>query len=187
VGLAGGGCAPVDLQVPRLQYLVYLVLAQRLLQVPRDELLLLCRAELVLNRHHHDGGQQAVQATLDPLEGGDLCRGELKINAGLSFFYLLIMIRAYHNVLTYVVYRAVSGVFQNIDPLPHSPPSECVLPPQQRGGGGGGYTLAGRRGSWGVNILEKRLTQDWPLTVQSLYGPYPSVRRSEGGCTSEGG
>jgi hypothetical protein len=80
VGLAGGGCAPVDLQVPRLQYLVYLVLAQRLLQVPRDELLLLGRAELVLHGHHHYGGQQAVQATLDPLEGGDLCRGELTIN-----------------------------------------------------------------------------------------------------------
>jgi hypothetical protein len=45
----------------------------------------------------------------------------------------------------YVEYRAVSGVFQNIDP----PPSEGVLPPHHRRGGG--YTLAGR---WGVNILE---------------------------------
>ncbi len=98
MGLAGGGCAPVDLQVPRLQYLVNLVLAQRLLQVPRDELLLLGRAELVLHRHYHDGGQQAVQAPLDPLEGGDLCRGDLTINAALSFFYLLIMIRAYPSV-----------------------------------------------------------------------------------------
>jgi hypothetical protein len=39
-----------------------------------------------------------------------------------------------HKVLTYVEYRAVSGVFQNLDPPPPSPPSECVLPPHQRGG-----------------------------------------------------
>jgi hypothetical protein len=32
-----------------------------------------------------------------------------------------------HKVLTNVEYRAVSGVFQNIDPPP-STPSECVLP-----------------------------------------------------------
>ncbi len=41
-----------------------------------------------------------------------------------------------HKVPTYVEYRAVSGVFQNIDPPPPSPPSECVLPPHQRRGGG---------------------------------------------------
>ena len=51
---------------------------------------------------------------------------------------------------TYVEYRAVSCVFQNIDPPPPSPPGECFLPAQQRRG----YTLAGRRGGWGVNILE---------------------------------
>jgi hypothetical protein len=55
-----------------------------------------------------------------------------------------------HKVLTYVEYRAVSGVFQNIDPPPPSPPSECVLPSHQRRGGGG-CTLAG---GGGVNILE---------------------------------
>ncbi len=38
-----------------------------------------------------------------------------------------------HKVLTYVEYKAVSGVFQNIDSTP-SPPSECVLPPHQRRG-----------------------------------------------------
>ncbi len=40
-----------------------------------------------------------------------------------------------HKVLTYVEYRAVSDVFQNIDPPPPSSPSECVLPPphQRRG------------------------------------------------------
>jgi hypothetical protein len=37
-----------------------------------------------------------------------------------------------HKLLTYVEYRAVSSVFQNIDPPPTSPPSECVLTPHQR-------------------------------------------------------
>jgi hypothetical protein len=45
----------------------------------------------------------------------------------------------------------MSLVFQNIDPLSPSPSGECVLPPQQRRGV---HTLAGRRGGWGVNILE---------------------------------
>jgi hypothetical protein len=42
-----------------------------------------------------------------------------------------------HKVLTYVEHRAVSGVFQNIDPPPPpSPPSECVLPyPAPKAGG----------------------------------------------------
>jgi hypothetical protein len=47
-----------------------------------------------------------------------------------------------HKVLTYVEYRAVSRVFQKIDPPPPSPPSECVLPPPRTKGGG--YTIAGR-------------------------------------------
>ncbi len=33
-----------------------------------------------------------------------------------------------HKVLTYVEYRAVSGVFQNIDPPPPLQPSKCLLP-----------------------------------------------------------
>ena len=53
-----------------------------------------------------------------------------------------------HKVLTYIEYRAVSGVFRNFDPPPPSPPSECVLPPLQRRGN----TLAGWWGGWGVNI-----------------------------------
>jgi hypothetical protein len=43
-------------------------------------------------------------------------------------------VSADHRVLTYVEYRTVSDVFQNIDPPPPSPPSECVLPPHQRRG-----------------------------------------------------
>ncbi len=43
-----------------------------------------------------------------------------------------------------VEYRAVSLVFQNIDPPPTpSPPAECVLPPQQRREG-----THARRGGW---------------------------------------
>ncbi len=51
---------------------------------------------------------------------------------------------------TYVEYRAVSDVFQNIDPPPGppSPPSECVLPPHQSTHSPGG------EGGVGVNILE---------------------------------
>jgi hypothetical protein len=55
-----------------------------------------------------------------------------------------------HKVLTYVEYRAVSGVFQILTPTP-SPPSVCVLPRTKGGGGTLGYTLAGRiRGGEGV-------------------------------------
>jgi hypothetical protein len=55
-------------------------------------------------------------------------------------------------VLTFVDYRAVSGVFQNMDPPPPSPPSECVLPPHQRGGGGGGgsHSPGGERGGGSI-------------------------------------
>jgi hypothetical protein len=45
----------------------------------------------------------------------------------------------------------MSLVFQNIDPPPPSPPGES---PRLCWRGGGGDTLAGRRGGWGVNILE---------------------------------
>jgi hypothetical protein len=62
-----------------------------------------------------------------------------------------------HKLLTYVEYRAVSGVFQNST---HSPRlwcgGGCVLPPHQRRGED---TLAGQwgvgwGGAMGVNILE---------------------------------
>ncbi len=47
-----------------------------------------------------------------------------------------------HKVLTYVEYRAVSGVFQNIDPSTPSPlhPASVSSPRTK----GGVYTLAGR-------------------------------------------
>ncbi len=58
--------------------------------------------------------------------------------------------RERHKILTYLEYRAVSGVFRTIDPPSPSPPSECVLTPHQRRG----YTLAGRWRGGGVNISE---------------------------------
>jgi hypothetical protein len=73
-----------------------------------------------------------------------------------------------NKVLTYVEYRAVSGVFQNIDPHPPSPPSECVLP-RSKGGGVGGTRSRGAGGG-GVNIFEDArhwfgLSQFNPFTV----------------------
>ncbi len=61
-----------------------------------------------------------------------------------------------HKVLTYVEYRAVSGVFQNIDP-PHPffhPASVSSPPHQRRGGGGGGVHTRRLVRGWWVNILE---------------------------------
>ncbi len=69
-------------------------------------------------------------------------------------------------VLTYVEYRAVSGVFQNIDPPPPSPPSECVLPPHQRRWGvhtrravrGVGGQYFGRRQRYRIGLLQYNLS-----------------------------
>jgi hypothetical protein len=66
-------------------------------------------------------------------------------------------------ILTYVEYRAVSGVFQNTGP-PHPPlPLESVSSPRTIGGE---YTLAGR-GGYGVEgqYFGRRQTLDWPLTI----------------------
>jgi hypothetical protein len=46
----------------------------------------------------------------------------------------------FHKVLTYLEYRAVSDVFQNIDPHPPLQPASVSSPRTK----GGGYTLAGR-------------------------------------------
>jgi hypothetical protein len=42
-----------------------------------------------------------------------------------------------HKALTYVEYRAVSGVFQNIDPHPLTARRVCTPPPPAFGAGGG--------------------------------------------------
>ncbi len=75
--------------------------------------------------------------------------------------------RMIHKVLTHVEYRAVSGVFQNIDPPP--PLRECVLPLHQRRGAT--LSLGGERVEG--QYFGRRQTLDWPLTVQSLHGMIP--------------
>ncbi len=65
----------------------------------------------------------------------------------LLYSFPLILRNTKYLHVTYVEYRAVSGVFLNIGPPPLSPPSEWVLPLHQRRGGG--YTLAGRWGGGG--------------------------------------
>jgi hypothetical protein len=46
----------------------------------------------------------------------------------------------------------MSGVFRNIDPSPTPSPTQRVCPPPAPKAGV--YTLAGRRGGWGVNSSE---------------------------------
>jgi hypothetical protein len=68
-----------------------------------------------------------------------------------------------HKLLTYIEYRAVSGVLRTIEPPTPSPPSECVLPPPQ--------SRAVR--GWGVNISED--ARHWIGLLQynpSTYIPY---------------
>ncbi len=59
-----------------------------------------------------------------------------------------------HKVLTFIEYRAVSGVFRTIDPpTPLNPVS--VSSPRTKGGGGGvGTHSPGGEGVEGVNISE---------------------------------
>jgi hypothetical protein len=61
-----------------------------------------------------------------------------------------------------VEYRAVSCVFQNIDPPPISPPGECVLPPTKAGGI---HSPGGEGAGGGESIFWK--TQDVGLTSYS--------------------
>ncbi len=84
-----------------------------------------------------------------------------------------------HKLLTNVEYRAVSIVFQNIDPPPPSPPSECVLPSHQRRGvhtrravrGGGGSIFRKTRdiGLASYSIISLRLSLSICLSVWRRY------------------
>jgi hypothetical protein len=75
-----------------------------------------------------------------------------------------------HKVLTYVEYRAVSRVFQNIDPPPLSPPRECVLPPHQRRGV---HSRRAVRGWGGGSIFWK--TRDIGLASYSIISLHITV------------
>ncbi len=92
---------------------------------------------------------------------------------GLTSLYL----HPQSTVLTYVEYRAASGVFQNIDPPPPSPPSECVLPPHQRrgvhtrravGGWGGGVNILEDARHW-IGLLRYNLSTPPPLSSHSSF------------------
>ncbi len=72
-----------------------------------------------------------------------------------------------HKVLTYIEYRAVSGVFRTIEPPTPSPPSECVLPPPLRRGVNNRRSVRG----WGDNISED--ARHWIGLLQ--YNPSTSI------------
>jgi hypothetical protein len=59
----------------------------------------------------------------------------------------------------------MSGVFQNIDPPPPSPPGECVPPAF----GAGEDTFAGWRGRWGSIFLEDADTALYSTYVSTLW------------------
>ncbi len=69
-------------------------------------------------------------------------------------------------VLTYEVYRTVSGVFQNTKILTPHPPFHpmSVFSPSR-----GGTHSPGGEGVGGGQYFGRRQTLDWPLTVYSLY------------------
>ncbi len=69
-----------------------------------------------------------------------------------------------HKVLTYVEYRAVSGVFQNIDAPPPLPLASVSFPLTISEGGGGTHSPGGEGGGGSI-IFGRRQTLDWHLTV----------------------
>ncbi len=60
------------------------------------------------------------------------------------------LIRSRHKVLTYIEYRALSGVFRNIDPPPPHRPASVYTPPLWWGRKTHSLGVRG----WGVNSLE---------------------------------
>jgi hypothetical protein len=80
----------------------------------------------------------------------------------------------YHKVLTYVEYRAVSGVFQNINPPTPSPPSYSVSSPRTKGRG---YTLAGRWGGGGQYFGRRQ--PDIGLASYSIISLRPVYSRAD--------
>ncbi len=76
-----------------------------------------------------------------------------------------------HKVLTYIEYRAVSGVFRLLTPYPLSTQRVCTPPAPCNGGGGGGTLMQshspGSEGVWGL-IFWKTPCRN--LIGESLYG-----------------
>ncbi len=85
---------------------------------------------------------------------------EFDLLVGCSLFSSL-PVTYTHKVLTYVEYRAVSGVFQNIDPHPLYTQRLCPPPAPKAGGGTHSPGCEGVGGHY----CGRRQTLDWPLTV----------------------
>ena len=64
-----------------------------------------------------------------------LCSTFISTSGFVRRIWVCSVILSAHKVLTYVEYRAVSGVFQNIDPPPPLPLTSESCPPHQRRGG----------------------------------------------------
>jgi hypothetical protein len=79
-----------------------------------------------------------------------------------------------HKVLTYVDYRTVSGVFQNIDPPPTPLSTQRVCPPPAPKAGG--THSPGGEGGGGVNILEDA-SHRIGLLQYNLSTPRPICRK----------
>ncbi len=104
--------------------------------------------------------------------------GKVEVRYVYQFIYKVVQntVCLPYKVLTYVEYRAVSGVFRTIDPRPPpSLPLARVCPPPAPKAGG--YTLAGRWGGGG-SILRKTpdiglgLLQYNPSTTYSDFSKY---------------
>jgi hypothetical protein len=96
------------------------------------------------------------------------CRGACELGGleeagnSLSWNFSYRAVGPAHKVLTYVEYRAVSGIIQNIDPLPLS--TQQVCPPSAPKGGGGGDTHSPGGEGVGGQYFGRRQKLDWPLT-----------------------
>ncbi len=109
-----------------------------------------------------------------------------------------------HKVLTYVEYKAVPGVFQNIDPPPPSPPGECVPPPpplvcpppalkpggtHSPGGEGGGGSIFWKTPAIGLacySLISLRVSGSWVMKLNKLI-PVLVRRQSCNYCICLGG
>jgi hypothetical protein len=86
-------------------------------------------------------------------------------------------------VLMYVEYRAVSGVFQNIDPPPPLHPASVSSPRTKGGGEGGVHTRRAVR-EWGVNILED--ARHWIGLLQYNLSTVSGYGRRKGAISYDG-
>ncbi len=93
--------------------------------------------------------------------------------------------RSAHKVFSYVEYRVVSGVFQNIDPPPHPLSTLRVFPPTASEAGG---THSPGGEGVGVNILEDarhlmglltyNRSTDMPIMLQEICGTILGICKS---------